>query len=103
MRILGHQNLELLTMTESNLGIMSRAEALQIAEQQELDLVEISPESDPPVAKITDWGKYNYHRTKQLQKNRKALKSAELKQIRFGLKISDHDLEVKLKKAIKVS
>ena len=83
------------------LGIMSRAEALQIAGDQELDLVEISPESDPPIAKITDWGKYNYRRTKQLQKNRKASKVAELKQIRFGLKIGDHDLQIKLNHALR--
>ena len=83
------------------LGIMDRAEALQIAVEQELDLVEISPESDPPIAKITDWGKYNYRRTKQLQKNRKASRVAELKQIRFGLKIGDHDLQIKLNHALR--
>lgn len=49
--------------------------------------------------KIVDWGKYNYQRTKQLQKNKRNAKSLEIKQIRFGLKISDHDLHVKLKKA----
>ena len=64
-------------------------------------MVEISPESDPPIAKITDWGKYNYRRTKQLQKNRKASKSAELKQIRFGLKIGEHDLQIKLNHTLK--
>jgi translation initiation factor IF-3 len=62
-------------------------------------LVEISPNANPPVAKIVDWGKYNYQRTKQLQKNRRNTKSLEIKQIRFGLKISDHDLGVKLNKA----
>ncbi len=80
---------------------MSRAEALQMAEQEELDLVEIAPDVDPPIAKITDWGKYNYRRTKQLQKNRKASKATELKQIRFGLKIGEHDLQIKLNHALK--
>jgi translation initiation factor IF-3 len=80
------------------LGIMTRQEALRLAIDQELDLVEISPNANPPVAKIVDWGKYNYQRTKQQQKNRKLAKTAELKQMRFGLKISDHDLGVKLKK-----
>lgn len=80
------------------LGILSRAEALQMAEDQGLDLVEISPDANPPVAKIVDWGKFNYQRTKQLQKNKRTAKAAELKQMRFGLKISDHDLGVKLKK-----
>lgn len=78
---------------------MDRAEALQIARDQELDLVEISPSADPPVVKVTDWGKYNYQRTKQLQKNKRSVKAQELKQIRFGLKISDHDLGIKLRKA----
>jgi translation initiation factor IF-3 len=82
------------------LGILSRAEALQIAEDQELDLVEISPEANPPVVKIIDWGKYNYQRTKQLQKNKRSAKAFEVKQMRFGLKISEHDLGVKLKKVI---
>lgn len=71
-----------------------------MAEEQDLDLVEISPDANPPVAKIIDWGKYNYQRTKQLQKNKKNAKALEVKQMRFGLKISEHDLGVKLKKVI---
>lgn len=80
------------------LGILSRTEALQLAQEQELDLVEISPNTDPPVVKIVDWGKYNYQKTKQQQQNRKAAKTLDIKQMRFGLKIGDHDLEVKMKK-----
>ena len=82
----------------SQLGIISRSEALRLAEDQGLDLVEISPDADPPVAKIVDWGKFNYQRTKQAQKNKRTTKSLEMKQMRFGLKISDHDLGVKMKK-----
>jgi len=82
----------------NQLGILTRAEALAAAEEAELDLVEISPQADPPVAKIIDWGKFNYQRTKQLQKNKRNAKSLEVKQMRVGLKISDHDLEVKAKK-----
>ncbi len=77
---------------------MSRTEALHAAASAELDLVEISPEANPPVAKIVDWGKYNYQRTKQLQKNKRNARNPEVKQMRFGLKISDHDLGVKLRK-----
>lgn len=80
------------------MGVLTRQEALQAADQAGLDLVEISPQADPPVAKIIDWGKYNYQRTKQLKKNQKSSKSFDVKQIRMGLKISDHDLEVKAKK-----
>jgi translation initiation factor IF-3 len=71
------------------------------AQERELDLVEISPEASPPVAKIVDWGKYNYQRTKQLQKNRKTAKSPEMKQIRFGLRIGAHDLAIKMGKVTK--
>jgi translation initiation factor IF-3 len=80
------------------LGILSRQEAIQAAEQQGLDLVEISPNASPPVAKIMDWGKYNYQRTKQQRKNRRFAKALDMKQMRLGLKIGEHDLEVKLNK-----
>ncbi len=80
------------------IGVLSREEALRMAADQELDLVEISPNANPPVAKIVDWGKYNYQKTKQLQKSKRNTKTLELKQMRFGLKISDHDLGVKLNK-----
>jgi len=82
----------------SQLGVMSKSEALQLAKQSELDLVEISPNANPPVAKIVDWGKYNYQKTKQQQKNKKAVKAQDLKQMRMGLKIDTHDLDVKLRK-----
>jgi translation initiation factor IF-3 len=77
---------------------MSRSEALSLAQEQELDLVEISPNADPPVVKIVDWGKYNYQKTKQAAANKKTAKALEMKQMRFGLKIGDHDLDVKMKK-----
>jgi translation initiation factor IF-3 len=77
---------------------LSRNEALNIAQERGLDLVEISPNADPPVAKIVDWGKYNYQRTKQLQKSKKNAKALDVKQMRFGLKIGEHDLAVKLRK-----
>jgi translation initiation factor IF-3 len=78
------------------LGVLSRAEALAAAEEAGLDLVEVSPNADPPVARIVDWGKYNYQKTKQAQKNRQ--KTLDMKQMRVGLKIGEHDLDVKLRK-----
>jgi translation initiation factor IF-3 len=80
------------------LGIMSRQEALKLAEDAGVDLVEISPNADPPVAKIIDWGKYQYQKMKEQQKNRRSSKQSELKQMRFGLKIGSGDLEIKLRK-----
>lgn len=80
------------------LGVISRTEALKIAEEAGVDLVEISPNADPPVAKVIDWGKYQYQKMKEQQKNRKSNKQNELKQMRFGLKIGSGDLEIKLRK-----
>jgi translation initiation factor IF-3 len=80
---------------------LSKQEALDIARERGLDLVEISPDANPPVCKIVDWGKYNYQRTKQQQKNRKTTKTLDLKQMRFGLKIGAHDLEIKMNKVKK--
>lgn len=92
------QNLRVIDDEGAQLGVLTRREALDLARERELDLVEISPTADPPVAKIVDWGKYNYQKTKQLQKNKKNTKVFEVKQMRFGLKISEHDLGVKLRK-----
>jgi translation initiation factor IF-3 len=82
----------------NQLGVLSKAEALKAAQDSGLDLVEISPGANPPVAKIVDWGKFNYQKTKQLQKNKRNVKNLDVKQMRFGLKIGDHDLGVKLRK-----
>lgn len=77
---------------------MSRSEALKVAEEAGVDLVEISPNADPPVAKVVDWGKFQYQKMKEQQKNRRSNKASELKQMRFGLKIGANDLEIKLRK-----
>ena len=82
------------------LGVLSLTEALGLAERDGLDLVEVSPEAKPPVAKIVDWGKYNYQRTKQLQKSRRNSKVLEMKQMRVGLKIGQGDLDIKLRKVL---
>ncbi len=74
------------------------SEALSKAEEAGLDLVEISPTASPPVAKIVDWGKYQYQKMKELQRNKKNARVSEIKQIRMGLKIGQHDLDIKLKK-----
>lgn len=85
----------------SQLGIVSIDEALEQARLAGFDLAEIAPGAEPPVVKILDWGKYNYEQTKQLARNKKNQRQVEVKQVRLGLKIGDHDLEVKLKRARK--
>ena len=77
---------------------MPLRDALQAAEDAGLDLVEISPNANPPVAKIIDWGKFQYQKIKDQQRNKRAAKVGDLKQMRFGLKIGAGDLEVKLRK-----
>ena len=77
---------------------MPLRDALQAAEDAGLDLVEISPNANPPVAKIIDWGKFQYQKIKDQQRNKRAAKVGDLKQMRFGLNIGAGDLEVKLRK-----
>jgi len=90
--------LRVISANGEQLGIMSRQDALEAAEKAGVDLVEISPNADPPVVKIIDWGKYQYQKMKEQQKNRRSSKSSELKQMRLGLKIGANDLEIKLRK-----
>lgn len=85
----------------NQIGVLSRQEALNAARDAELDLVEISPEANPAVAKIIDWGKYQYQKTKEQQKARSRNKANELKQMRLGLKIGDNDFDIKLRKVRK--
>lgn len=68
------------------------------AKEAGVDLVEISPNADPPVVKVIDWGKYQYQKTKEQQKNRKNAKPIDVKQMRLGLKIGSNDLSIKLRK-----
>ena len=77
---------------------MSRRAALGKARDAGLDLVEISPNAQPPVAKIVDWGKYQYQKMKELQRNKKNARTSEIKQMRLGLKIGQNDLDIKLRK-----
>lgn len=92
------KELRVIGQSGEQLGIMSRSDALAAAEQAGLDLVEIAPEASPPVAKIIDWGKYQYQKMKEQRKSRQKNKTQELKQMRFGLKIGEGDLDVKLRK-----
>jgi translation initiation factor IF-3 len=80
-------------------GVVSIAEALEQAAAAGSDLVEIAPGAKPPVAKILDWGKYKYEQTKLNQKNRKNQRNQDIKQVRVGLKIGQHDLDVKIRHA----
>ncbi len=79
---------------------MSSREAQLLAKEQGVDLVEIAANANPPVVKVIDWGKYQYQKMKEEAKNRKKAreKQSELKQMKIGLKISDNDLGIKIRK-----
>ena len=82
------------------LGIMSSRDAWLLARDRGVDLVEIAANANPPVVKLIDWGKYQYQKMKEEAKNRKKAreKQSELKQMKIGLKISDNDLNIKIRK-----
>jgi translation initiation factor IF-3 len=85
----------------AQLGIVTLREALTIAEQRGLDLMEVAPNAVPPVCRIVDYGKFRYEQTKKDREARKNQKQAELKEVRLKPKTDDHDLEVKAKQARK--
>lgn len=82
-------------------GIMAIEKAIELAASKELDLAEVSPNSSPPVCKVIDYGKYQYHQKKVDTKHRKMQKKNEIKGVRMGFKTGDHDMEVKAKSAKK--
>ena len=83
------------------LGVVSTREALELAAEAGLDLVEVSPNVVPPVARIMDWGKHRYEQQKQQQKAKAKQKTTELKTIRLGVKIGSNDIATKLRNAEK--
>ena len=78
---------------------MSKFDALNLAREQGLDLVEINPTARPPICKVMDFGKYKYEQAKKTKINRAKQREVELKEVRLTAKISDHDLEYKAKQA----
>jgi translation initiation factor IF-3 len=85
----------------AQLGIVTLREALTIADQRGLDLMEVAPNAVPPVCRIVDYGKFRYEQTKKDREARKNQKQAELKEVRLKPKTDDHDLDVKAKQARK--
>ncbi|OGE87972.1 MAG: translation initiation factor IF-3 [Candidatus Doudnabacteria bacterium RIFCSPLOWO2_02_FULL_49_13] len=80
------------------LGIMKIEEAMALAKEREVDLVEVSPTAKPPVVKLLDYDKYRYQQEKAAQEARKKVKKVMVKGIRLSVRIGDHDLVFKAKK-----
>ncbi len=83
------------------LGIMSSGEAMEIAEREELDLVKISPNADPPVCKLMDYGKYRFEQSKREKESKKNQHIVEIKEIRMSPNIDIGDFNTKLRSATK--
>lgn len=89
-------------VTDSNgeqLGIMATRDALRIAEERHLDLVEVAPKARPPVCRIMDFGKYRYEQQKREKEARKKQKVVTIKEVKLRPNIEQHDFDVKLKSA----
>lgn len=81
-------------------GIMKIEDALALARQREVDLVEVSPQARPPVVKLLNYDKYRYQQDKQAQEARKKVKKVTLKGIRLSVRIGEHDLNFKAKRTV---
>ena len=83
------------------LGVMPPSEALRLAREKDLDLVEVAPKANPPVCRLIDYGKYQYEQTKRERQARKAQKQVEIKEVRLRPKTSEHDTDVRVRQARK--
>ena len=91
------REVRLIDESGGQLGVMATNEALKIAKERELDLVEVSPKATPPVCKIMDYGKFKYQIAKKAQEAKKKQATVQIKEMKLGLKIEEHDLSFKLK------
>ena len=85
---------------DGHLGIMPLADALAKAKEMELDLVVIQPKTEPPIAKIVEFGKFKYEQAKEATKQKAKQKSVEVKGIRLSVRIGPHDLQTRKEKAM---
>ena len=85
----------------TQLGIMSLRQAMEIAEQKNLDLVKIAPQANPPVCKIIDYGKFRFEQAKREKEARKNQRVVEIKEVRLSLNIDTHDFETKRNHAMR--
>ncbi len=93
------REIRVISSTGEQLGIMTPREALRLAEEENLDLVKISPTAVPPVCKIMDWGKFKFEQAKKEKENRKNQKIVELKEVQLSMTIDVGDVNVKAKQA----
>lgn len=83
------------------LGVMPTAKAISLAEERELDLIEVSPKAEPPVCKLGDYGQFKYQKEKEARKQRAQSKEVEIKGVRLGLRIGEGDLTMRVDQGAK--
>lgn len=92
-------NIRVIGIEGEQLGIMTPAEALSVAEEEELDLVLVSESAKPPVCRIMDYGKYKFEQEKRAREARKKQHNADLKEVKMRYKIEEHDYQVRVNNA----
>ncbi|MDI9504790.1 MAG: translation initiation factor IF-3 [Candidatus Excrementavichristensenella sp.] len=95
------REVRLVDQNGTQLGVMSSRQALELAEEQQLDLVKIAPQAKPPVCKLMDYGKYRFEQSKREREIRKNQKVISLKEVRLSATIEDHDLDVRYRNAVR--
>jgi translation initiation factor IF-3 len=90
------RQIRVIDATGAQLGVMTPEDALRIAVQRELDLVEVAPTASPPVCRIMDYGKFRYAQRKKAQESRKKSAATVLKEVKVGSQTSSHDVEFKV-------
>lgn len=99
-KIVAHE-IRVIDSEGEQLGILSRSEALTIAENQGLDLIEVSPNAAPPVCRLMDYGKYKYQQSKKQHEAKKHQKVIHVKEVKLRPKTEEHDLQFKLNNALR--
>ncbi len=95
------REVRLIDQNGEQLGVMLTRQALELAEERQLDLVKIAPQARPPVCKLMDYGRFRFEQSKRERELRKNQKVITIKEVRLSATIEDHDVDVKFRNAVK--
>jgi len=98
---ISYPNLRVVDADGSQLGVISREAALEVARERELDLVLVSEKADPPVCRIMDYGKYKFEQEKKAKEAKKKSHQTEVKEVKMRYKIDSHDYQVRIGQAVR--
>lgn len=98
---ISYPNLRVVDADGSQLGVISREQALEVARERELDLVLVSEKADPPVCRVMDYGKYKFEQEKKAKEAKKKSHQTEVKEVKMRYKIDSHDYQVRIGQAVR--